>query len=138
MIARQAGGGSGGARSADTVAQSAAGRRVASTIDFLHTTVREVRKHHVPVFSPRLFPRAEYFQAICLAFKAAFVCVRVYAAMYSLRLCFDQLFRSYAMLSVIRRLVREENESFSRFYGVGRVLRISNAITLLIPRLWCG
>lgn len=78
MIASQAGGGSGGARSADTVAQSAAGRRVASTIDFLHTTVREVRKHHVLVFSPRLFPRAEYFQAICLAFKAAFVCVRVH------------------------------------------------------------
>lgn len=42
------------------------------------------------------------------------------------------------MLSIIRQLVREENESFSRLYGGGRVLRISNAITLLIPRLWCG
>lgn len=78
MIASQAGGGSGGARSTNTVAQSAAGRRVASTIDFLHTTVREVRNRHVLVFSTRLFPRAEYFQAICLAFKAAFVCVREY------------------------------------------------------------
>ncbi|KAI8435195.1 hypothetical protein MSG28_003552 [Choristoneura fumiferana] len=38
---REAGGGSGGASSPDTVAQSAAGRRVASTIDFLHATLRE-------------------------------------------------------------------------------------------------
>lgn len=58
----QAGGGSGGARSADTVAQSAAGRRVASIIDFLRTTVREVRNITCSYFHRGYFHASRIFE----------------------------------------------------------------------------
>lgn len=66
MIASEAGEGSGGARSANTVAQSAVGRRVAHTIDFPDTIgVREVRTH-VLIFSVAIFTHGDLF-----AFKGA-------------------------------------------------------------------
>lgn len=61
MIASEAGEGSGGARSANTVAQSAVGRRVAHTIDFPDTIgVREVRTH-VLIFSVAIFTHGDLF-----------------------------------------------------------------------------
>lgn len=121
----QASGGSGGARSADTVAQSAAGRRVASTIDFLHTAVREVRNYHVLVFSSRLFPSASIFRRSAKRSRPPmFAYAFTFGYVYVLIICLDRMHRclSRVIWSRGKRIVFTAPRSSA-------VVGINNAIT---------